>query len=490
MSSLEFASAGRKAPVASPPTNTSTDQHKHKPIAAALVRDQTRIELVKVSRLIGHKARVFDLAWAPVGPSRLLSVGEDGGKLWPADAADTGPIPLWRSGEGEVMRCAWHPRGTHVLTGGADGVVSVWDAAGGAPLASLRASAEGDEVYGLSMLGDEGLLAIGVSDTLGQWDLHRGVRLAETSLKPLEAGGIAFGGAGRNPNRTAYIFGVASRGRVLVAALSDGTARLLDSQTFKELGVLDAHAKQGCHALTCALSPSSPMLATTGGNGAVLLWDLRAIGRGPTSEMRAHRGPVHAASFSAAGALAQRECLVTGGSDCTLRVTDVATGELRSTCRTAGPVLCTTAAHPRGQLLTAGGTGSAMGDHSITCWARSPGPSTQATALSLQPLTQRPAVHHGKPTSLPPQHENKGNSDGNLCAAAAQGGSCCTKRPQPPPAPLPDAQQPVTPEPAPSHREAREAEAEQPSSGGAGDDSARGPREDAPPRQPAAGSDE
>ena len=38
-------------------------------------------------------------------------------------------------------------------------------------------------------------------------------------------GGVTFGGARRNPSDLAYVFGIAARGRVLMAALSDGTVR-------------------------------------------------------------------------------------------------------------------------------------------------------------------------------------------------------------------------------------------------------------------------
>lgn len=82
---------------------------------------------------------------------------------------------------------------------------------------------------------------------------------------------------------------------------------MIDSEDLKEVGSIDAHAQEGTNALTCALSPSSTQLATTGGNGTVLLFDLRALGHGPMSRLRGHSCPVHAASFSRAGALAQHE---------------------------------------------------------------------------------------------------------------------------------------------------------------------------------------
>lgn len=156
------------------------NQNKHLSVQSR----SPRLQLNKVSRLIGHKGRVFDMSWSPTGPSRLLSAGEDGAKLWPADAADRGAISLEGVHESEVMRCAWHPRGTHVLTGGADGVVAVWDAEDGRKLESMKLTESDDEVYGLNVLTDEGMLVAGVSNKLQQWNLNTGVRHAPPLLLP------------------------------------------------------------------------------------------------------------------------------------------------------------------------------------------------------------------------------------------------------------------------------------------------------------------
>ena len=293
----------------------------------------------------GVGGRIFDVAFSPTTQHELATAGEDCGIVW-STGEGAAPSPrLKLASKRPAVRCAWHPAGKHLLTGSTDGLVTVFSAVDGSSLASLRAAKESEpsEVYGLASLSNESLLAVACSDTIQQWDLPRGRLTAHTQLAALQSS-KAYGGT-RNPHGRAFVFGMAARGRVLAAALSDGTCRLIDSQTCREHGRLEAHAASGSAVFACALSTTSPTLATAAADGAVLLWDLRAYTRGPLAQIRGHTQAVHGVCFAAAGSLGSPvdggELLVTGGSDSVLRIHETRGATCVCAVRSSGPVLCT-----------------------------------------------------------------------------------------------------------------------------------------------------
>lgn len=331
-----------------------------------------RASLRKHNRLAGHRRRVFDVSWSPTQPACMASVGQTCGLIFPDidDAQTTKPVPL--EGE-ELMRVCWTSNGTHALTGSADGKICVRAASDGALSATLEASAAGDEVYGLKMLdGEDGLLAVGAGPSVQQWDLSRGWCTAHTKIDAAEDG-VVFGGVERNPEKAAFVCALATRGRALSAALSDGTVRLFDSQTLKELGSLDEHARRGAPAFSTAMSPTRPLMATSDSQGAIALWDMRQLRSGPLALANARGGAVHALAFvlSADGS---SELLVSGGSGRQLRVHDT-NRQLATQCvaEMASPVLCIeplpharTATTPH--FATGGGTGELFCDSGISLW--------------------------------------------------------------------------------------------------------------------------
>ncbi|EOD14483.1 hypothetical protein EMIHUDRAFT_196841 [Emiliania huxleyi CCMP1516] len=223
------------------------------------------LTLRKEDKLAGHNGRVFDLQasvkdLSSSQPLRIAAVGEKGGSVWTFDGGARRHVRLPGT---ELMRVCWHPDGEHVLTGSAEGAICVRDASSGQTSATLQAARE-DEVYGLEVLSEEGLLAAGAGETVQLWDLNRATRTSLAAFTATESG-VHFG---------AFVFSIAARGRILSAALSDGSLRLLDSETLQELATLCAPA------LATAISPTSPLLACSDRAGGVLLWDLRQLGRG------------------------------------------------------------------------------------------------------------------------------------------------------------------------------------------------------------------
>lgn len=335
----------------------------------------------KEGSLAGLASRCFDLRWSPTQRA-LASVGEKGGCIWSVDNAAERVIFAGT----ELMRVCWHPDGARVLTGDAQGKVVVRSAADGQSLAKLETST--DEVYGLEMLSSDGLLAAGAGDTIQLWDLTRAQRTAQASFEAYEHG-VIFGGPNRNPEAKAYLFGMAARGRVLSTALSDGSVRLLDSQTLKQLTVLVAHARRGSPVFATAFSPTTPTLASSDGQGTVLLWDLRQTSKGPLAESRAGGGEaVHSLAFVSGAADRSAELLVAAGGDKCVRVHETGSLATVGEARVLSPVLCADAApgaaSPR--FATSGGSGGLVSDATVSLWRVEPkdGPATTGRAEKRQ----------------------------------------------------------------------------------------------------------
>lgn len=122
------------------------------------------------------------------------------------------------------------------------------------------------------------------------------------------------------PSGPVYDAAFSPDGRKLLAAAYDGSLRLFDVKTGKELRRLDGHVGK---IWTVAFAPDGRRVASGGFDGSVRLWDL-ASGR----ELRrfpGHQGYVRSVVFSGDG-----RRLLSGGDDRLLRLWDVETGkELR-----------------------------------------------------------------------------------------------------------------------------------------------------------------
>lgn len=366
------------------------------PKMAMTSEKQRNLPLCRAWRRVG--GRIFDVAWSPAS-EQLCTAGEDHGLIWSPSDDGNEPCPTVKlvpdgggsSGNqgGGCMRCAWHPSGKYILTGSAAGVVTVHSAADGSSVGSVRAAANGEhEVYGLTVLSNEGLLGVGVGDTVQQWDLLHARQTALTEFDAHESG-VAFGGT-RNPEGRAYVFSVAARGRVLSASLSDGTCRLLDAQSLAPLHVLDEHARRGASCFACALSPSSTQLATAASDGVILLYDLRQLKRGSLGELGGHTSAVHGLAFAPAGSLGSSvddgELLTTGSNDGMVRI--AGTRSCKSVCslHVGGPVLCTAVDHARDRIASGGGSGACATDNVLSLWSALP----SGAATSPQPKSPQP----------------------------------------------------------------------------------------------------
>ena len=114
------------------------------------------------------RSRIFDVAWSPDG-QHVATAGEGhAALLWTAPAAsEPCPVVNLQRDNGKTlracMRAAWLSEKL-VLMGGADGIVSVHTATRGRALGSLRVAPS--EIYGLTVLSSDSLLAVAANDTV------------------------------------------------------------------------------------------------------------------------------------------------------------------------------------------------------------------------------------------------------------------------------------------------------------------------------------
>ncbi len=148
--------------------------------------------------LTGHTGSVSSVAYSPDG-THLLTGGDDGVRVW--DAATGHPVHHLTGHTSRVLSVAYSPDGTHLLTGGDDGSVRVWDAATGHPVHHLTGHTSRVRSVAYSPDGTH-LLTGGADGSVRVWDAATGhpvgftiVTLPSDELAVFDAVSTALAGA-------------------------------------------------------------------------------------------------------------------------------------------------------------------------------------------------------------------------------------------------------------------------------------------------------
>lgn len=290
--------------------------------------------------LVGHEAPPTSLQFAP--DSRRLASGslDTTIRLW--DVATGQVLQTFTGTPVPVISVAFSPDGRLIVSGSGDSKISVWDVATGRVRQTIEG--HGKPVLSVAFSRDRRRIISGsVDNTIKIWD-------AETFklLRTLEG-------------HTAPVLSIASSpdGRTIVSGSLDRTIRIWDVDTGKLLRVLGSHAGL---VLSVAYSRDGQRIATGSLDGVIKLWDastfrlIRAV--------KAHEGrPLAVAgmfsgwilgavsgdfsgaateliswvvsggvpgAYALAFSLDSREVFSSGG-DGSIKVWDVATGELART---------------------------------------------------------------------------------------------------------------------------------------------------------------
>lgn len=218
--------------------------------------------------LEGHEARVNNLIYD--GRGRLLATSSEDGtaRLW--DAGTGEPVRTFSGSPVGLLSPALTPDGSILASTAHDGVVRVWDAGTG----EMIYSREGGP--GIAISADGGFLAAGGGPVVVR-EVASG---REVSTVGIDAIDVAF----------------APDGDVVVTGELDGTVRLSDVTSGRELDVLFGHTAA---VEAVDVSPDGSLIASASGDGTVRLWET-ATGR-PVLALAGQGGSVENVDFSADG---------------------------------------------------------------------------------------------------------------------------------------------------------------------------------------------
>jgi WD40 repeat protein len=280
---------------------------------------------------MAHSAEIAGVALSPSGALGATASRDYSFRLWDVGAGAPKPQPI-----GRPLYAVAFADADHVVTGGADGQVRVWD------LRAQTATIVGQHtgaIYALAALGPTTVVSGGDDGTLRFWSLAGG---AVAAVKAHPGGVLALAAS---PD-----------GKRLVSAGADERVRQWDPRRHRAVGELAmsapaaavALAADGRHGaagddsgllraflvpglagagrahlhagliLGARFAPDGKRLVTASEDGTARLWT--ALAR-PERALQGHKGPVTCAVFTADGRAA-----ISGAKDGTIVVWDVATG--------------------------------------------------------------------------------------------------------------------------------------------------------------------
>ncbi|KIM19969.1 hypothetical protein M408DRAFT_30771 [Serendipita vermifera MAFF 305830] len=266
--------------------------------------DGTRIGSNILGSFEGHMLGVTSVSFSFDG-KHVISGGLDGTiRLWNAEGAEMVAEPF-ETHTRRVSSVAFSPNGTRVASGSFDGTIRVWDAET-AELVAGPFEGHRSLVHSVAFSLDGRRIASGsCDDTIRVWD-------AETS--EMVAG--PFKGHTKDVNAVAF----SPDGIHIVSGSDDRTIRVWDAETTKMVvGPFEGHT---AYVKSVAFSPDGTRIVSGSCDRTIRVWDAK------TAEMVAgpfegHTSYVNSVAFSPDG-----RSIASGSDDATIRVWDAKTARM------------------------------------------------------------------------------------------------------------------------------------------------------------------